>query len=222
MLTFAGLVSGFITVALCGSYYDNLDRSDVIISLGIPFGAIMAVCFVITGVTHNVLKVVCFFTLATCTLLFSVFLAMGLEVGAATHSIGTREIVHPIALFAGGMLGGFIILSGALLLQFKMRFGDIAREAIHWSALAGALSPVAWALGPSLGMWVWSALQAVGLNSPAHLLSESYVEAGWGRSSRLFALFVVWQTGMGFALGMALRKVRQIQEPSSSEELKLT
>jgi hypothetical protein len=223
LLSLAGLASGVFTAALVAGGGYNLDNLFDLSEVGIPFAAIMAVCFATTGVARNTLKVPCFFILATCTLPFTVFIAMGLEVGAATHSISTHEIVHPIALFAGGMLGGFIILSGALLLQFKMSFGDIAYDAFRWSALVGVLSPVAWALGPSLGIWIWSALHAVGLATPTDTLQNAlYGGTGNGPPSRFFALFVLWQTGMGFALGMTLRNMRHIRQKSPSEELKLT
>jgi hypothetical protein len=122
------------------------------------------------------------------------------------------------------MVGGFIILTGARIFsQSNMSITAILCEALCWSTLAGVLSPIAWALGPSLGMYVWSALHAVGLTSPADTFSEAlYGETGNGPPNRLFALFVLWQTGMGFALGMTLRNVRQKRETSSWEDLKLT
>ena len=129
-------------------------------------------------------------------------------------------------------MGGFIILSAAFILfRPKTSIGATAREALPWSVFAGVLSPIAWALGPSLGIWIWSALHAVGLTAPANTLSSAtptdtlsnalYGETGHGPLSRLFALFVVWQTGMGFALGMALRKMPQKRDTSSLVELKL-
>ena len=77
--------------------------------------------------------------------------------------------------------------------------------------------------GPSLGIGIWSALHAVGLTTTTDTLQNAlYGESGNGPPSRFFALFVVWQTGMGFALGMALRKMPRQREKSSLVELKLT
>jgi hypothetical protein len=92
-----------------------------------------------------------------------------------------------------------------------------------WSILVGALSPIAWELGPSLGMWLWSGLHAAGITSPTNTFSNALSgETGYGPPSRLYALFVVWQTALGLALGVALRNQREKREPSSFEELKLT
>ena len=97
------------------------------------------------------------------------------------------------------------------------------RKAFIWSLVGGVLAPIAWALGPSLGMGVWSALHSAGVISPTNTFSNAlYGETGYGPPSRLYALFVVWQTGMGFALGMTLRKVRERRDTSSLQELKLT
>jgi hypothetical protein len=222
-MTLAGLAAGVITVALCdGPYYSELSTTYGQIKLGLTFGAIVVLCFAITGVTRNILRLVCFFAAVACTLPITVLLAMGLRLGAAL--LGNLELAQIVALFGAGMTGGFIVLSAALILcQSKMRIKAIARNALPWAALAGALSPVGWALGPSLGSWIWLSFHALGLTAPTDTLQNAlYGETGYGPPSRLFALFVIWQTGMGFALGMALRTVREEGETSSLDDVKLT
>lgn len=220
LTTFAGLASGVLTVALCnGPHYQNLSKTDGLLNLGLPFGAAMTLCFALAGVMRSSWRLLCFFALAPCVLVISLSSAEIVD-----FLFAGRERYHPTSLFVGGMIGGLIIVSGtSILFRPKRSISATAREALLWSVLSGALSPVGWALGPSLGMRVWSALHAMGLTGP----SETFLyvlngETVYGPPNRLFALFVVWQAGMGFALGMTLRNVREKREPSSSEELKLT
>jgi hypothetical protein len=220
LMSFAGLASGVITVALCdGPYYQALYRTDGLINLGIPFGAAMASCLVITGVTRAIWRLLCLLALVPCVLIISVSSAEMVD-----FLFAGRERYHPTSLFVGGTIGGLIILVGALILfQPKIGFRAIALHTLTWAVLPGVLSPIAWVLGPSLCMWVWSALHRLGLTSPTeaflHVLNGETV---YGPPNRLFALFVVWQTGMGLVLGMTLRNARQKRETSSLEELKLT
>jgi hypothetical protein len=111
------------------------------------------------------------------------------------------SVPHTISLFAGGMAGGFIILTGTLLLVGpKMRLGRVMRKAVLWSFFSGVLGPIGWAMGPSLGMWIWSGFRDRGLTPPA----ETFANAIHGDTSRLFALYIVWQAGTAFAMGIAL------------------
>jgi hypothetical protein len=215
LMSFAGLVSGVITAALCD---DNFSYG-----LGVPFGVIIVFCLAMTGVTRSILRLASLLALLSCAFVFSVLLTEMLEIMAGERFVGTVEKNHLIALFIGGTLGGFIIIRGCRILsKSEMTLTAIAWDGL-WSIMVGALSPIAWSLGPSMGIWIWSALHAVGFTSPTDTLQNAlYGETGKGPPSRLFALFVVWQTGMGFALGMTLRKLREKRETSSWEGLKIT
>jgi hypothetical protein len=157
--------------------------------------------------------------LVSCAFVFSVFLTVILEIKAGERFVGTVEKNQLIALSIGGMLGGFIIIrEPRILCKSDTTLTATAWDAL-WSIILGVLSPIGWWLGPALGMLVWRYLHAMGLTSATNTFSKALSgETGYGPPSRLFALFVVWQAGMGFALGMTLRKVR---ETSSLQELKL-
>jgi hypothetical protein len=132
--------------------------------------------------------------------------AIELHLAWKDWGIGSPPSVSPVSLFAGGMAGGFLVIGGALFLAGpKTRLGSLTRRALRWSVLGGILAPMGWALGP----WV-----ASGHPGPAAPI------APFGNTpNNQYALYVVWQTGIAFALGIALRGNRAI---SSSEELKLT
>jgi hypothetical protein len=215
LMSFAGLASGVITSAICDDRFSN--------GLGIPFGVTIALCLAMAGVTRSILRLASLLALISCTFFFSVFLTVMLNIKAGERFVGTVEKNHLIALFIGGMVGGFIVIRGSRILsKSEMTLSAIAWDSF-WSILVGALSPIAWELGPSLGMWLWSGLHAAGITSPTNTFSNALSgETGYGPPSRLYALFVVWQTALGLALGVALRNQREKREPSSFEELKLT
>src|SRR5229473_685950 len=122
LMALAGLASGVLTAALSDGHL-SLD-------LGISFGAIVAFCLAIAGITRSAWRLVCLVLLTACAFYISVFFAEFLEMGAASQWMGTDKNLHLIALCAGGMAGGFIVLSGALILaQSKMRLGAIAWKA---------------------------------------------------------------------------------------------
>lgn len=214
LMAFAGLASGVISAAICDDHFSY--------GLGIPFGVIIAFCLATTGVTRNIFRLAFLLTLISCAFVFSVLLTEMLEIMAGMRFVGTVEKNHLIALFIGGMLGGFIIIRGSrILCKADTTLTAMAWDAL-WSIILGVLSPIGWWLGPALGMLVWRYLHAVGLTSATNTFSKSLSgETGYGPPSRLYALFVVWQTAIGFALGMTLRNVRE-ERKTSSEELKLT
>jgi hypothetical protein len=215
LMPFAGLISGVLTAALCGDHFSN--------SLGIPFGAIMAFCLAASGITRSVWRLVCFFALTACTFYISVFSAAEAELAIRDLLDAVRRTTYPTSYFVGGAIGGFLVLGGTMLLtERRIGIRVICRRALTWSLIAGVSAPIAWALGPSVGLWIWSLSHALGLTSSPNTLSPAlYGETGYGPPSRLYALFVVWQTAMGFALGMTLRNVREKRETSSLQELKL-
>jgi hypothetical protein len=215
LISLAGLVSGVISAAVCDDDFSS--------GLGIPFGVIVAFCLAMTGVTRSILRLASLVALVSCTFVFSVFLAVILQIMAGKRLVGSVDKNQLIALFIGGMLGGFIVIRGSrILCKADTTLTAMAWDAV-WSIILGALSSIGWWLGPALGMLVWRYLHAVGLTSATNTFSKALSgETGYGPPSRLYALFVVWQTAMGFALGMTLRKVREKRETSSLVELKLT
>lgn len=212
LMSVVGLASGVLTAALSDGHFSY--------GLGVPFGAIMAFSLAITGIVPGLWRAAFLFALIACTFVVSVMSAAEAELGIRKLLMIVRETDYPSSFFVGGMVGGFIVMVGVLFLaEPKRRFVALLRKALPWALFAGTLAPIAWTLGPSLGVWVWSGLHAVGLTTPTNTLQNVlYGETGYGAPNRLFALFVLWQTGMAFALGITLRGNRAI---SSSEELKL-
>jgi hypothetical protein len=65
--------------------------------------------------------------------------------------------------------------------------------------VGGILGVIGWALGPSLGMAIWYGAHGLGLTAPDETSRNSL-----GQHSDVFALNVVWQTGMALVLAIML------------------
>lgn len=103
-------------------------------------------------------------------------------------------------LIIGGSLGGLFVLGGALfVLRPKLKGPAVLVLALCGSACGGLLSAAGLALGSSLGL----ALSKLLYNLPTHLAPSSDYRDRYSLQS-LYALFIVWQTGTGFVLGLML------------------
>jgi nitrate reductase gamma subunit len=119
------------------------------------------------------------------------------------HTMGQPPSTSPLSLFAGGSVGSFLVLGGVLLLVHRDgRPRALALKVLVSSAICGFLSVIGWALGPSLGMYLWSALHALGRTPP----DEAFQNALHSDVSHQLSLFVIWQTGTASLLGFILRR----------------
>jgi hypothetical protein len=201
-LTLAGLVSGLIT---CGLVWPAGRLGGYI--LGGVFGATMTVSLVLCGMLRAAWKALWLPLVAAAADYISIMVAGCVELGLAWMLLPMdRPAPHesPVALFAGGLIGAFLVLGGILTLSHpEVGMRALAARALWWSVPGGALGVVGWALGPSLGMAIWSGVHAVGLTAP----TETFENALSG-TSRQYSLFVVWQTGMAFVIGLMLRRYK--------------
>jgi hypothetical protein len=218
LMTLVGLLSGMVTAAVCDANFGY--------GLGAPFGLVVACFLLVCGIVRDPLKAIAIVALSTAAFFVSVFFAEFLELGLARLGLPAGEwsfmsgVVRPPAfsLVAGGTLGAFMFLLGTLLLirSSENRLAVLIWNAFAWSTLGGVTAPVAWALGPSLGLWVWLALHSAGLTSPRNTFQNAvYNNDAYGAPNHLYALFIVWQTGVAFALGWNLRSVQH--QPSQND-----
>ncbi len=99
----------------------------------------------------------------------------------------------PVLAFVwGGTVGAFIVLLAALL--FFSTEESVFRnflQALIWSPAGGALGAIGWATGPSLGVRIVTAM------GQKELLSAP----GTADTGYYYSIFLVWQAGMGLAIG---------------------
>jgi hypothetical protein len=199
LLTSAGLLSGLITAALVypagkiGWYV-----------LGGVFGAIMALALAMCELLSGLWKAIVLPVATAASYYLSMYAAGFVELGinSGNFTMGQSPTVSPVSLFAGGVVGGFFVLSViSILIHPKVGLRTIAVKSIAWSLVGGVLGIIGWALGPTLGMAIWSGVRDVGLTAPTETFQNAL-----GEPSHRDSLFVVWQTGMALVLAVLLRR----------------
>jgi len=150
ILSLAGLLSGLFVDGL--SYPAGQLHRDVLFLYGpgAVFGVTMAVALAIC-VTVRIWRVILLVLLPVATAIaycLSLNLAFYAELFVGS---GNQPSISPVAMFAGGLLGGFLVL-GSILVSVGMEPAEALAVALLSSPLAGALGVIGWILGPSLGM----------------------------------------------------------------------
>jgi hypothetical protein len=197
LLSLYGLLSGLITAALVFPFGRN--GSGV---LGGVFGAIMAVVLVGCGMLRALWKIILLPSVTAATFYFSFMLGGPLGVGLSMRStMSEAPTITPLAMFPGGVIGGFIVLAAiTILVRPNVGFGTLAVKTVIGSLVGGILGVIGWSLGPSLGMEIWSGVHYLGLTAPA----ETFWVARDSDTIHAYSLFVVWQTGMALVLAITL------------------
>lgn len=115
------------------------------------------------------------------------------------HTPGTNFAnISNASLFAGGAVGAFLLLAAVfLVVDSEQPMTKVLFRALCWSLLGGGLGVVGHKLGPWLGTALWPLEPTF---SPNDTLETAVLQGRAGIDS----LLLVWQTGMGFVLGIAL------------------
>jgi len=215
LLALGGLLSGLLTSVL------TLGAQEAPTFSGIILGSAIAGCLAISGVVPSGWKAFGMIAVTTAAYLFSFAVAFGVQMtycqivpNAERWNNCTNEPASPIALFFGGCAGGFLML-GAVAFFFRpgLNQGTLAMTALLGAVLGGALGVAGWALRSAVGVPVWHLLHALhltpiwGQHPPQWWFHDEY---DYGTSSRVYSLYVVWQTGIALAAGILLRPIAKI------------
>src|SRR5262245_19310 len=216
LLSLSGLISGLVTAGLdypvSRSYVEHPSFGWLI--LGGPFGAAVAVSLVACKVLRGFSafwKAISLVALSSGTFLVSLWLAFIVELTYGKPLNANQYPSNsPLSMFAGGFVGGLLVLGGTFLLVYPrsgFRTGATTLKVLFASVLCGILGIVGWNLGPYLGIHVWSMMHSLGLR-PA---TETFQNALYGDVGRNYSLFLVWQTCTAFLLGLTLQARAQTQ-----------
>jgi hypothetical protein len=216
LLGLTGLVSGLLT-----SIFTLPSGDEAGFMSGVIFGVLLTGCLAISGVVPSVWKAQGMIVVATVAYPVSVYAAISIQMGypqiarsAEQWDMSTKEPASPIALFVGGLIGGFLVL-GAVALFFLPRIGKgaLAMTALLGAVLGGALGVAGWALRSSVGVAVWHLFHAFHLTPQSEQNPRTWFhdEHDYTNSSRMYSLYVVWQTGFALAAGILLRGVARIE-----------
>jgi hypothetical protein len=131
--------------------------------------------------------------------------------------MGTGEPASPVALFVGGLVGGFVVFSAVAFSCRRSSGQSVARILLQGTLLGGVLGFVAWFLRSSIGVALWHMFHALGMIPWWESLREWFHdEYDYGNLARLYALYVTWQTGVAAAIGAMLRGVETTREQAES------
>lgn len=206
ILSSAGLLSGLVIDALSYPAGKHLGLLGFV-GFGVYglFGAILGVALAGDGMLQGAWKAILLIVPVAAAYYLSFAAA-----GVAEYYLAIAEFpgtqspspdVSPVSLFAGGVVGGFAVLAVfSMLVHYPgVSIGTLAMKSLKWSLVGGILGVIGWALGPSLGMAIWYGVHGIGLTAPTETARNAL-----GETSDVFALNVVWQTGMALVLAIML------------------
>jgi hypothetical protein len=211
MITFSlgGFVSGLLTGCLTHG------RSDNAIIPGLLFGLILAGCLSLAGIFSSIGQSLLLIVVALVAYSCSVFSAIGLQMSfpqivppSEQWSMSTAEPASPIALLVGGAVGGFIIFGGMFLLAApRTGMTGIVSKALQGSVLGGVLGVAGWAFRSTVGVTIWHLFHSLRMTNPWELTPRTWFggEYNYSETTRMYSLFVVWQTCVAIAIGFMLR-----------------
>jgi hypothetical protein len=185
---------------------------------GIVFALFLTGCLGILGILHSYWKAAALIVITTAAYCFADYVAFGLQLQhpdivrqAERGDMGSAEPASAIALFVGGLVGGFIVFS-ALMILFRpgKSFGGLLLKVLVGTVLSGILGVLGWALRSCVGSGVWHVFHIFHLTPPWELSPRySYHgELDYGETTRMYSVYVVWQTGVAAAAAVMLRPVR--------------
>jgi hypothetical protein len=131
---------------------------------------------------------------------------LGLLSESEEATMGHVPSPSPIALFIGGLVGGFLLVGAVLWLMVPWGRRRI-RRAFLWSVASGIFAVVGWALSPLLGPALSHVIRIM-LPHGAWLTPQQGVQGG--PLGVICSVFFVWQTGMAFAIGLMVQAKNQV------------
>lgn len=136
--------------------------------------------------------------------------AMALFASGA-YAFDARHEPNSIVFFPAGFAGAYLLFFAVLKLIFPAMSSRMAfKRALPWAAAGGVLGVLGWALGPSLGKFLWFTLNRWHL---AHS-QETFQHAQIDFEPQCYSLYFVWQTAVSFLIGVACW--REAQRPGQS------
>ena len=164
---------------------------------GTIFGALISVVYALSGCLRHLWKAVAITVTSTLAYYLSFLTAAGIELHNPFFRGYKYGLASDPALFVAGVGGALVIFCGVpILLNPRGIGGSHLLRALCWSPLGGILGALGSRLGPSLGITVWSVVNFFGLTAPGETRQNAM-----GQTCHMYSLWVVWQTGIGFALG---------------------
>jgi len=207
ILGFAGFFSALLVICappMSKGTFSNSTLPDLF--PGVLFGATISLGLWLSKTLDASWKMLAITAVSSVALPTAALVCLGLEYFSPLplHNQGKDLAdVSNTALFVGGTVGAFLVLTIVLLLVGSGPPRTRVFAALCWSLVGGALGIVGWNLGPWLGMVLWSLQHSLNLTLPGDRFEYALVQ---GRAG-IYSLFLVWQTGMGLLVGLAVKQI---------------
>jgi hypothetical protein len=200
ILGFAELFSALLFICA-----PPIQESVAVLFPGALFGATLSVCLWLSKISHVSWKMLAVTAATSIALPISVLVGFGVEYRSPFASVHRFSEVPIAALFAGGTSGAFLVFAAvsSLLIGSVTPGTRVLFRALYWPPLGGVLAVVGWSLGPWLGMALWSLKHDLNLTLPGDKFEYALAQGRAGIES----LLLVWQTGMGLLLGLAVNQI---------------
>jgi len=205
-LTLAGLISGLFSSCDFFPFFNEI-TSDVFmrdflhdVFIGSCFGLALSAGLIFWGL-RSAWKVLALVVTSVAAWRISVLLTM--QAWSMWHARNSSEDMHtPSAVYStGGFAGAFLLFMAVFFLLFpREKLWRITSSALAWSLGGAVLAVAGWALGPPLGKPIWLTLNSINLTDQHMDLSTAMVN----EAPNYVSLFLVWQPGIAFLLGIAL------------------
>lgn len=170
---------------------------------GALFGATLCVCLWLSKISRAFWKMLAVTASTSVALPISVLVGFGVEYYSPFATVHKWSEIPIEALFVGGTSGAFLVFAAVLWLVSSGTPGtQVLLRALYWSPLGGVLAAVGWKVGPWLGMALWSLRHGLNLTLPDDRFEDALAQ---GRSG-IESMLLVWQTGMGLVLGLAVNQ----------------
>jgi hypothetical protein len=216
LLPLSGLPSGLLTCA-----FMSPAQQEAGIYCGVVFGSFLAIPLATSGILDSgilycVLKALGLIAVSTAAYFLACMAAIGMQLNfpqvvprRERWDMGTNEPASAIALFVGGLVGGFLVFAGLIFLSRpEINKFTRTRKIILGTLLGGLLEIAGWALRSSIGAATWHLLYVFGLTPPWELSPRAWFHGvyDYGQRSRMYSRYFVWQTGVAAAAaGVMLR-----------------
>ena len=185
---------------------------------GLVFGTAISVCLLLYKVIHGFWKALLVPIAVQIAGAISALIGVYIEYFSPFVVVRSPQEgfskVSVLALFVGGSVGAFLLLSTILVI---VNWADVWKRvfsiALPWSLLGGVLGIIGWNLAPWLGVALWSLqykLRVTGANDTFE------AAVGQGRAG-ISSLMLVWQTGLGILLG----RILSMQEPEVGNSVQM-
>jgi len=199
-LTLAGILSGLLTIA-APRILALVGLSDAFSFIGGVFGLVVAGYFWVFRGIRSISAVLGFVLISALAFYAAIMVTRFIpyHLTFLDFSGGKNDEIRTDLFFTSGCLGAIIVFVAFFVFLLPERKPDrLLFKSISLSLFGGVLGVSGWVLGPTFGKALWFVFKTLHLGEPA----QSAHPHPSGDEEYFYSLFVVWQSGIAFVMGV--------------------